>query len=123
MSFIGEVFKGQEYKPGYFLANDENCVRETREIPQTGATTAENGGKYHKMGEIFPANDSTAEGILYEDVDVTYGNMPGSVVTQGIVYLDSLALAASQISANAITALEGKGFKFIDKHPDVTRPY
>lgn len=120
MSFISGK-QGTMYAPGYFLADDENCVRETREIPQTGATTDEEGGKHHKMGEIFPANDGTAEGILYEDVDVTYGAMPGSVVTKGIVYLDSLALAASQINPAAKSALADKGFKFIDKHPDVTR--
>ena len=44
MSFI-DGGQGKIYAPGYFLAHEE-CVRKTYEIPQAGATTAENGGKY-----------------------------------------------------------------------------
>lgn len=117
MSFIMNG-NGKTYHPGYFLAHEE-CVRETRQIPQAGATTADNGGKYVKMGTIFPANDATAVGIVYEDVDVTSGNMPGSVVTQGIVYTGRLPVAPASA---AKTALQGKGFTFIDTEPAVTRP-
>lgn len=93
MSFIDEKKTGKVYAPGYFLAHEE-CVRKTKQIAQTGATTAENGGKYVKMGTIYPANDATAEGIVYEDVDVTTGNMPGSVVLKGVVYEERLPEAA-----------------------------
>jgi len=117
MSFIGEVDKGVVYAPGYFLAHEE-CERKTREIAQTGATNV-NGRKYVKMGTIYPANDATAVGIVYEDVDVTTGNMPGSVVLKGVVYKDRLPVA---IAANAQTALEAKGFTFINTAPAVTRP-
>ena len=118
MSFIGEIEKGVNYHPGWFLAHEE-CTRETRQIAQTGATTAANGAKYVKMGTIYPANTADAVGIVYEDVDVTTGNMPGSVVTAGTVYLDRLPVAPA---AAAKTALEGKGFKFIAAAPTVTRP-
>lgn len=118
MSFIGKIEKGVNYHPGWFLAHEE-CTRETRQIAQTGATTAANGAKYVKMGTIYPANTGDAVGIVYEDVDVTTGNMPGSVVTAGTVYLDRLPVAPA---AAAKTALEGKGFKFIAAAPTVTRP-
>ena len=98
MSFISEGSKGQAYAPGYFLAHEE-CERKTREIPQSMATTAENGTKYVKMGTVFPANDATAEGIVYEDVDVTTGNMPGSVVTKGEVYEDRLPITGASYDA------------------------
>ena len=119
MSFIERnATTGKTYAPGWFLAS-EDCKRETRQIAQSGATSA-NGGKYQKMGSFYPANNSsTVEGILYEDVDVTSGDMPGSVVTEGIVYLDRLpASPASGVKA----ALEGKGFKFIDHAPEAIRP-
>lgn len=118
MSFIEETATGKVYAPGWFLAHEE-CVRETRQIAQSGATT-ENGGKVVKMGTFYPANDSsTVEGIVYEDVDVTSGDMPGSVVTKGIVYLDRLAATpATGVQA----ALEAKGFVFIEAVPTVTRP-
>lgn len=118
MSFIGTVDEGLVYAPGYFLAHEE-CERKTRQIAQAGATTAANGAKYVKMGTVYPANDATAEGIVYEDVDVTTGNMPGSVVLKGTVYEDRLPVALADA---AKTALKAKGFTFIATTPAVTRP-
>jgi hypothetical protein len=121
MSFIKTDNTARVFAPGYFLAADaENCTRETREMKQTDATTLSDGTKIVKMGTAYPANDGTAEGIVYEDIDVTSGNMPGSVVTKGIVYEDRLA---DTLAEGAKTALEGKGFKFIATAPTVTRPY
>lgn len=119
MSFISNVREGKAYAPGWFLANNEDCTRETRQIAQVGATTGENGSKYVKMGTVYPANDATAVGIVYEDIDVTTGDMPGSVVTKGDVYEDRLPVTLAEA---AKTALEGKGFTF-RKAPTVTRPY
>lgn len=118
MSFIGNVEQGKAYAPGWFLAHEE-CERKTREIPQTLATTV-NGKKYVKMGTFFPANSSgTVEGIVYEDVDVTNGNMPGSVVLRGTVYLDRLPASPE---SGVQSALEGKGFEFITAAPKAIRP-
>lgn len=101
MAFIGDVNKGQTYAPGYFLAyNDENVVRETKQIAQSGAVTVENGTKYVPMGSAYPSNDGNAIGIVYEDVDVTVGDMPGSVVTgNATVYEDRLAITGAQYDA------------------------
>lgn len=97
MSFISKS-QGQDYAPGYFLAHEE-CTRKTYEFAQTNATTTEEGGKYVSMGTAYPSNDANAIGITYEDVDVTYGNMPGSVVTKGEVYEDKLAITATSYDA------------------------
>ena len=119
MSFIKDPVTGKTYAPGYFLKDDENCVRETRQIAASGGTT-EGGGKVVKMGTFYPANNSsTVEGILYEDVDVTLGDMPGSVVTAGTVYLDKLPVAPE---SGVQAALEAQGFKFIASSPEVIRP-
>lgn len=120
MSFI-QNGTGVGYAPGWFLAEEE-CSRESRTIPQNHAqvVTGSNGGKHVPMGAFFPANDSsTVEGIVYEDVDVTTGAMPGSVVTKGVVYLDRLPAAPESGVQNA---LEGKGFKFYATAPAVVRP-
>lgn len=118
MSFIGNVEQGQVYAPGYFLAHEE-CERKTRNIPQSGATNV-NGRKVVKAGTFYPANSSsTVEGIVYEDVDVTSGDMPGSVVLSGVVYLDRLPAAPESGVQSALTA---KGFTFITATPEVTRP-
>jgi hypothetical protein len=115
MSFNGNK-SGVTYAPGYFLAHEE-CKRETRTIPQSLATTAENGTKYVKAGTIYPANDATAEGIVYEDVDVTTGAMPGSVVTAGFVIPDSLPVAPVTAAGGAM-----KNITMVEDS-SVTRPY
>lgn len=119
MSFISNE-SGQTYAPGWFLESEVGVVRKTRQISQTGASTAPNGGKYVPMGTIYPSNDANAEGIVYEDVDVTTGDMPGSVVLAGRVYTDRLN---GTVAAAAKTALASKGIVFIDSAPAVTRPY
>lgn len=120
MSFIYPNKQGVIYAPGYFLANNEDCVRLTQEIAQNSAlvqTTAD--GKYVPMGTPYPANNGTAVGIVYEDVDVTSGNMPGSVVMSGTVYENRLPVT---LASAAKTALQGKGFVFVTEG-NVTRPY
>ena len=102
MSFIAGK-NGECYAPGYFLAfNDEGVVRETRQFAQNSAlvVTSENGAKHVPMGTAYPTNDGNAIGIAYEDVDVSIGDMPGSVVTGGaIVYEDRLAVTGAQYDA------------------------
>lgn len=105
MSFIGNISEGKVYAPGWFLAREE-CERKTRQFKQTDATTAANGSKYIPGGTFYPENDaSKVEGIVYEDVDVTSGDMPGSVVLSGVVYVDRLAETAGE---GVISALTGK---------------
>ena len=116
MSFISSK-NGQGFEAGYFLA-DENCVRETKEIPQSLATTVD-GAKYVKAGTVFPSNDANAVGIVYEPVDVSEGAMPGSVVTKGDIYADRLAV---ELADTAASALRVNGFKIISEAPAVTRP-
>ena len=99
MSFTQNNANSRVYAPGWFLADNENCERKTRQIAQSGATTADNGTKFVPMGTIYPSNDAYATGIVYEDVDVTTGDMPGSVVTKGTVYEDRLAFTSYDYDA------------------------
>ena len=117
MSFILNK-TGLGYLAGYFLAAAE-CRRETMQISQSHANvqTTADGGKYVPAGSVIPANGSTAKGILYEDVDVTAGDMPGSVVTEGTVYGDRLPVALDSDAATAMT-----GIKVITSAPVIARP-
>lgn len=123
MAFIGDVKLGTTYAPGYFLAyNDESVTRETRQMAQNSAfvQTTEDG-KYVPMGTAYPTNDGNAIGLVYEDVDVTVGDMPCSIITGNAeVYEDRLPVALADA---AKTALQAKGFKFIATAPAVERPY
>lgn len=118
MSFIGSS-NGKTYAPGFFLAKEE-CDRETKEIPQSMATTAPNGTKYVKGGTPYPSNDGNIKGFVYEDTDVTTGNMPGSVVTAGKVIESRLPVS---LTTTARTAIANLNFELIASDSSVTRPY
>ena len=109
MSFISEI-KGKTIGAGYFLADPENCERRTHQMSASKGIAGVYGTKCIPMGTVYPANDNTAEGIVYEDVDVTTGDMPGSLVVSGTVYESRLPVT---IATTAKTALTAKGFKFI----------
>lgn len=94
MSFINSS-NGKSYAPGFFLAHEE-CVRETRQMAQNNYSVITEGETKHApMGVAYPSNDSSAIGITYEDVDVTTGDMPASIVTKGIVYENRLAITGA----------------------------
>lgn len=52
-------------------------------------------------------NDTSAEGVLLNDVDVTYGPAPGAVVIHGFINLDKLP---EEPTADAIGALKQIAF-------------
>jgi len=120
MSFIQHETGGRVSAPGWFLVDNEDCTRKTKQMISANAVTDYNGGKYIPMGTVYPSNDGNAIGIVYEDVYVDSGDMPGSVVTRGSVYKDRLPVA---LSGAAESALAGLGFKFVATSPTVERPY
>lgn len=115
MSFIESKTDAPVYAPGYFLAS-EDCTRITTEIAQAKGTTV-GTAKVVKAGTVYPSNDGNAIGIVYEDVDVTSGDMPGSIVTGGVVYEDRLPAAIESTAESAMT-----GIRVITTSPSVTRP-
>ena len=120
MAFIGPVKKGVAYTPGYFLANNEDCTRLTMNFKNddtAGIVTTVGTAKYVKAGTIYPKKSAgKAKGIVYEDVDVTNGEAPGSVVIAGTVYKDRLPdTEISEVQDDL------KNITFLDL-PTVTRP-
>ena len=123
MAFIDKPSEGTIYQPGWFLAKEE-CRRISKTFHQNGnngsesditVKTAPNGGKYVPMGSVYKEK-GTAVGIVYEDVDVSVGDMPGSVVTAGTVYGDRLEASASDALADV------KTITVIETAPAVERP-
>ena len=108
MSFI-QSNTSRGFSAGFFLA-DENCLRETMTIPanHSQAVTLADGSKIVPAGALI-----TGKGLVYEDVEVTKGDMPGSVVTRGVVYTDRLP---SGSSIEGLTGIIGKAA------PAVVRP-
>lgn len=75
-------------------------------VPADGVEADTEGKKIVKAGTIFPGNDETAVGVLLHDVDVTYGDAPGTLVIHG--FLDNAKIIANGItvSDDAIAALK-----------------
>lgn len=94
-----------------FLDSAVGLVLKTCTVPASMGTDDGAGHKTVAAGTILPANDATAKGILFEDVDVTYGNSEGSLMIAGRVYADRLAAA---LATEAKTPLTASGIIFVD---------
>lgn len=118
MSFYSAPVKGKGWNAGYFLANDETCLRQSMTIAADHAQVQTRGERrVVPAGAVIPANNSDAAGILFEDIDVTEGAAPGSVVIGGVVYADRLPAAIDDNAASAMT-----GITIIEEAPAVVRP-
>lgn len=117
MSFTG-ASNGTTFNAGSFLVNDEHCFRESMSIAANHAQKVTIDGKtIVPAGAVIPANGASAKGILYEDVDVTNGSKPGSVITQGTIYGDMLPAQLAEAAASALTGIT------VLTSPTITRPY
>ncbi|MEC0310174.1 hypothetical protein P4H67_25805 [Paenibacillus lautus] len=85
-------------------------------VDDTGVTANADGKKIVPAGTVMgggvltdasklatKANDSTAEGVLFYDVDVSYGPAPGALTIHGFIDLQKLPETPS---AEAIEALK-----------------
>ena len=116
MSFTAST-QGTTFEAGWFLVDDETCLRETATIAADHAQkVTRNGRVIVPMGAVIPANGATAKGILYEDIDVTDGAAPGSIVTKGVIYGNRLPATLAEAAATALKGIEVK------MAPTVTRP-
>ncbi|MEK3935936.1 hypothetical protein MKY41_11465 [Sporosarcina sp. FSL W7-1349] len=77
----------------------------TYQVSDTGVAADARGRKIVKAGTILPANDATAEGILYTDVDVTEGPQPGSLIVEAYVLEERLPVAPAEEAKTALTKI------------------
>lgn len=94
-----------------FLESEVGLVRKTCTVSATGVEADEMGYKIVPAGTVYPSNDSKAEGILFEDVNVTMGDHEGSLIVAGRIYSDCLS---AELATDAKTALEAVGIKFFE---------
>lgn len=113
MSFIQHDPLNTFYQPGWFLAV-ANCIRQTVQVAHNHSqvVTKADGSKYVPAGALI-----SGVGLLYEDVDVSTGDMPGSVVTEGTVYEDRLPASYDSTAKAGIP-----GITFIQTAPAIVRP-
>jgi len=96
-----------------FLDSAVGLVCTTRQLPQS---MGQADGKYRTVfaGTIYPVDDGTATGIVFQEADVTDGDAVGSVLVAGRVLKDRLT-----ISDAAVGALAARGIVFVDENGDV----
>jgi len=78
----------------------------TTQVSDTGITANADGRKIVPAGTVYPVNDGTAEGILYNDVDVTEGAQPGSLIVEGYILEARLPVAPVQLAKDAMTEIK-----------------
>ena len=78
------------------------CVAHTFLKGEARATDV-NGKKIIKAGTVYPANGATAVGIVFNDYDVTDGDVSGAILLEGYVKKSALPEVPS---AEAITAMK-----------------
>ena len=88
-----EILKFNDFK-------GEACM-----VSDSGVVADSNGKKIVKAGTPHPANDATCKGILLHDVDVTYGEAPGTRIFEGSIDNKKLAKNSVTVSAEAKSAL------------------
>lgn len=74
-------------------------------VEADGVVAGADGKKVVPAGTILPANDATAKGVLLHDVDVTYGDAPGTMVIHGFIDNAKLVKAGINVSAAAMGVL------------------
>lgn len=89
------------------LESEIGLVTKTRQIPES-LGVVDGAHKTVKAGTVFPADNGTAEGIVFTDTDVTNGDADGSVIVAGRVLA-----ARVNASEGAITALAAKGLYLV----------
>ncbi len=98
-----------------FLASEAGLRLITMEISDSGVDADDQGYKTVKAGTVYPTNDASAKGIIFRDVDVTYGPRDGSLMIAGRVWKDRL-----DVESAAETPLKASGIYF-ETMPATTR--
>lgn len=110
---------GYANNPGYFLVNDENCERLTCNVDDNMESDDTTDGRTIVLaGTVYPKNDYTAIGFIYENVDITHGEVPASYVSRGSVVMSKLPY---EIADAAKTALKARGFIFVDEENEMPK--
>ena len=65
-----------------------------------------NGRKIIKAGTIYPANDATALGIVFSDLDVTEGDQNGAIIVFGFVKTNALPVAPTAAAKTALNMIK-----------------
>lgn len=106
-------------KPAWLASENGMRVKTATGTKAMGTKDDATGSVTISAGTIYPTNDTNAEGIVFQDVDVSKGDYPISIMTAGFVYEDRLPVT---LDSAAKTALAAKGVHF-ESAPEFERLY
>lgn len=81
------------------------CVAHTF-TKDDAAATAVDGRKIIKAGTVYPTNDASAKGIVFNDMDVTNGDVTGALLIHGFVKTAALPVAPAAAAKTALKQIE-----------------
>lgn len=94
-----------------FLASAVGLRTITEQIPQS--LGVQDGKKLIvKAGTIFPANDDSAVGVIFDTIDVTDGDHEGPIIVAGHLYGSRLPVAPADAAKTAMAANGYGGVEF-----------
>lgn len=102
MPYIGQV---KEYDRINFLAS-QNFQAFTVLVDAASVPAGADGKKTLKAGTIYPANDATAQGVIFSDVDLDKGDQPASLIVAGFILEDRLPEAPASAAKTALTHIQ-----------------
>lgn len=108
-----------------FLESEKSLVLDTFNI--SGSTGKKDGGyMIVPTGTVYPTDNENAIGIVFENVDVTGGDAPGSVLVKGRVLENNLAISAAAKNAlikNGIVFVSSPGEETPWEYPETDGDY
>lgn len=105
------------YSQRNILAMPDSFVAiEVKLAKNSGLAVTEDGRKIVRAGTVYPANDATALGIIFNDYDVTDGDEVGALIISGYILTSALPVVPA---AAAKAALVAKGIHFLPEFTPV----
>ena len=102
------VNKSQDYTTGkqiLVFPDHYVCVAHTFEKDDAAATTVE-GRKIIKAGTVYPTNDASAIGVVFNDMDVTDGDATGAILIHGFVKTAALPAVPAEAAKSALNMIK-----------------
>ena len=98
-------FKKSTHSRVNFLASSK-VQSFTTEVSDVGVAANAEGKKIVLAGTVYPANDGTAKGIIYNDVDVTHGSQPGALIVEAYILEARLPVAPSEAAKTVLKEIK-----------------
>lgn len=78
-------FKSQDYTTSKNILLFPDHYVSVAHTFHTSDGTDVDGKKIVKAGTVYPANDDTAQGVVWADYDVTNGDVTGALIVHGFI--------------------------------------